>query len=188
MIDKNAYSVAFNLIISDFKKITYYIEPSDNHKIVYSHRIYELFLRSCTEFESVCRDLLTKEGYNKKTIDKTNICDYKELNKYYNYSELEIGLLYWQPKPLYIIPFDGWDKNSPPLKWYDSYNDVKHNRNSKFQKANFENLTLSIAGLFALLAINHLFIMIDNFDSNIDLSKGRNESFYYDFLHSTLPK
>ena len=40
-----------------------------------------------------------------------------------------------------FIPFKDWNTDCyTPLSWYKSYNEVKHNRYDKFQKANLCNL------------------------------------------------
>jgi DNA-binding phage protein len=52
-----------------------------------------------------------------------------------------------------VKPFDGWSNTTPPLSWYDAYNQVKHNRNTEFMRANLDNVRHAIAGQFALLAV-----------------------------------
>lgn len=59
------------------KKHETYIEPSDDNKDTYSHRIYELYLRTCTEFEANAKFILKSNGYN----NAKRILDYWKLNK-----------------------------------------------------------------------------------------------------------
>ena len=49
-------------------------------------------------------------------------------------------------------PFEAWDAYIyRPLAWYQSYNNVKHNRYDNFNEANLENLMNALAGLLCLL-------------------------------------
>lgn len=52
-------------------------EPTDAHLQVYSHRLYEILLRACTEFESLCREILMTHGLRKK--GNLNIFGYVEI-------------------------------------------------------------------------------------------------------------
>jgi hypothetical protein len=55
---RNQYEPAFILLVGDFLRVCEFIEPTDAHLQVYSHRLYEILLRACTEFESLCREIL----------------------------------------------------------------------------------------------------------------------------------
>ena len=44
-----------HLIVCDLYEVFDYVEPHDDNMDIYSHRIYELFLRTATEFESNCK-------------------------------------------------------------------------------------------------------------------------------------
>jgi len=177
-MDKKSYKTAFILMLSDLKVILEYVEPVENNLQTYSHRIYELYLRVCTEFESVCKDMLIEKGYS-NSPQKLTIKDYKTLYDPKNYNK--ITLHYWQPSLAVIEPFKDWEDNDT-LFWYKSYNTVKHNRNAKFAEANFKNLIFSLAALFAVLALNGCFIGL----YNQDFSKEHQAHIrhYYDYLHS----
>jgi len=179
-MDKASYKTAFTLIIADFKEILSFIEPVEANKPTYSHRIYELFLRTCTEFESLCKDMLIKQNYQgKPSPNKYDVNDYKTLynsRKFHN-----IGLLYWHPNVEFIEPFKDW-KESKPLSWYQSYNKVKHNRNNEFHRANLNNLIFSVAGLFTLIQINGCFQ--ENQSIGFKMQGNLSVVNYYDYLHS----
>ena len=49
-----------------------------------------------------------------------------------------------------LRPLSSWEKNNSPV-WYREYNDVKHSRGSKFNKASLENVLNSTAAVFILL-------------------------------------
>lgn len=129
-----------------------FVEPTDANINSFSHRIYELFLRTCTEFESVCKELLVDLGSTKNPSDM-NIHDYKALETSFPLETVEIGVLTWRPDIKYLKPFQNWSTENPPLQWYSEYNKVKHNRNTEFSRANLSNLVQATGGLFAILAI-----------------------------------
>jgi hypothetical protein len=59
------YQASFDLFVKDLQQVLEFIEPVDANKAVFSHRIYGLLLRVCTDFESLCKDLLIESGYKK---------------------------------------------------------------------------------------------------------------------------
>lgn len=139
---------AYLLIVKDLEKILEYVEPCSANWHVYSHRIYELFLRTCTEFESNCKSILNSNGYIKK--GDLNINDYYLINNSSRLTEYQVKVKNWNSNEKIILPFENWNsKNS--LKWYKDYNEVKHNRENKFEKASLENLLYSITALLCIL-------------------------------------
>jgi hypothetical protein len=149
-INGGPYLSAYQIIVEDFRRATQFVEPADANLGTYGHRFYEILLRACTEFESVCKDALVVNGSTKSPRDM-NVNDYKTLEGTLKLESLEIGVSTWQPAPAYVRPFQGWSRNQPPLGWYRAYNEVKHNRNTEFSKASLENVRLAIAGLFGLM-------------------------------------
>jgi len=142
---------AYHIIENDFKKLFDYIELNDNNKNTFSHRIYELILRICTEFELNCKGILDVNGYIKS--GNLNITDYFKINESSRLNEYEVRLNVWTPNPLTIKPFEDWNSSTfTPLTWFQNYNSVKHNRNTNFNLASLENLVNCIAGLFVILA------------------------------------
>jgi hypothetical protein len=153
ILDKCGYQASFRILVQDLERVTEFIEPTKNNGNTYSHRLYELLLRACTDFESICRDSLESEHCAKKR-DKMTIKDYETLERSLRLSEVDVALhRMWVPAPLLIQPFEAWATDNPsPLPWYQAYNAVKHNRRNEFQQANLNNCVLAIAGFFAVLA------------------------------------
>jgi hypothetical protein len=147
----SSYLGSFELLSNDFRRLGEYVEPADANLNTYSHRLYELLLRACTDFESVCKEQLVSSRYAKAANDM-NINDYKTLEAALHLEQFYVGVLIWRPAPVYIQPFTDWSTAAPPLSWYAAYNTVKHNRNAEFAHANLENVRNAISGLFALLA------------------------------------
>jgi len=150
MIDTNAYKRSFDVLLSDFQKLTEFVEPSIANAGTYSFRIYELILRTCTEFESICKELLIEGNYGKQP-EHMNINDYKTLESSLILESIKVSLTGWNPENDFIQPFNGWSREQPPLRWYNQYNVVKHNRNSHFTNASLDILRYSICGLFCCL-------------------------------------
>ena len=159
VIDWNSSIRAFDLMVTDFKKICEYIDPSDSNIVVYSHRLYEMFIRICTELESNMKAILSANGYIKKNKKKIiskeywSITDYKKLEKPLKLSEYKVLINIWDNgRGLEIIPFANLAKGkTKKLVWYQDYNDVKHNREDKFHLASLENVIESFCGLFVIL-------------------------------------
>ena len=67
---------AARLIIDDFERLFEYIEPHTSNENVFSHRIYELLLRTCTEVESCCKGILIANGHTANSME-----DYKKIEQ-----------------------------------------------------------------------------------------------------------
>jgi hypothetical protein len=145
------YIAAFKLLQEDFRRVGEYISLTDDNLGTYSHRLFELLLRSCTEFESLCKDLLVERGSSKPPRDM-NVMDYRSLEGPWHFERVSVGVLTWLPETAYVNPFQGWSSAQPPLPWYASYNQVKHNRHNAFAEASLANVRNAIAGQFALMA------------------------------------
>ncbi len=137
------------MLYRDFEKSFEYIHPIESHFKVFSLRHYEILLRACTEFESVCKGELHKAGLAKQN-EFLNIRDYATLEKHYDrkLSSYEVGFRF---DPIYFVrPLGAWAKDEH-LTWYQNYNAVKHHRAGEFSHASVENVLSSIAGLFVVL-------------------------------------
>jgi hypothetical protein len=155
--DKVELISAIRLLEKDLVRIFEYVEPTDRNKGTFSHRLYEILLRTCTEFETNCKRILSNNAYVKldsknRITDRWNIEDYWKINKSSKLSEYEVRVSTWST-PKIIKPFESWHSTSEyvPLGWYQAYNDVKHNRSDKFELANIENVVMAISGVLVVL-------------------------------------
>ena len=141
---------AIILCINDLRLAFEYVEPHDDNVDVFSHRFYELLLRGCTEFESLCKTLLKKSGIS--FSDDGNIKDYFHLTELINQLRLS-GMIVkrWNPYPRAWFPFADWNDQNTGPSWYRAYNRVKHSRREEFPKANLQNTILAISACVALL-------------------------------------
>lgn len=138
------------LIIRDLYELFNYVEPNDVNLNTYSHRLYELLLRTATEFEANCKGILDSNGYVKPGGGNLNIMDYFKIESAAYLSGYEVTFERW---PNHVFkPFEVWNTGVfAPLPWYQGYNHVKHNRFANFQEANLDNVINAIAGLLCIL-------------------------------------
>lgn len=149
--DRQSLIHAYHIILNDFHKLFDYIELHDQNKSAFSHRIYELLLRTCTEFENNCKGILRDNGYS--TGKNLTIKDYFKINEASKLNEYTIKINIWSPSTYIYNPFDDWNsKDFQPLTWYQNYNLVKHDRSQNFHLANLGTLVQAIGGLFVIVA------------------------------------
>ncbi len=169
--ERRSFVTAAKLILDDLYELFNYIEPDDVNLKVYSHRIYELFLRTATEFESNCKGILKANGYSmaKKnlTIDK----DYFKLSSIARLSEYKVLFDRWKSAHVFM-PFAEWNAASyAPLTWYQGYNSVKHNRYTHFNQANLENLINAFSALLCILFAQYGEMMAYGFVNALPMSQ-----------------
>lgn len=143
--ERRSMIMAARLIIDDFERLFEYIEPHTNNENVFSHRIYELLLRTCTEVESCCKGILVANGYS-----ANNMNDYKKIEQASHLSGYTVHYSNWLPAKYSTQPFANWSTGNS-LPWYKAYNDVKHNRCQKFPTASLKNLLDAICGLLCII-------------------------------------
>lgn len=153
--EKQSLKMAARLIIDDFKRLLEYIEPDKRNENVFSHRIYELLLRTCTEVESNCKGILKANNYravNRYGKDKKDydMNDYKKVEQSSHLSSYVVYYSNWLPDKYTSKPFAAWAENDS-LPWYDAYNKVKHHRSQFFSLANLKNLLDAICGLLCII-------------------------------------
>lgn len=145
------YLGAVRLLVADLEAVFEYIEPSDQNLSTYSHRLYSLLLRACTEFESLAKEMaISLHGDAREFRSMTQ---YRSLDREFKLSLLAVDVLPWRPAPRRVVPFQGWRDAEPKLGWYQSYNAVKHNRSEDFASASLGNTVEAVAGVFAVVAI-----------------------------------
>jgi hypothetical protein len=140
------HDAAFRVCLHDLERLLEYVELHRDNLAVFSHRTYELFLRVATEFEATCKSLLVSGP------SKPDIRDFEVLSSRLNLPAFGVGFMTGSADPIILEPFKDWSVPGTPLSWYQSYNDVKHNRATAFSDASLQNLLLAVGGLFILLA------------------------------------
>lgn len=140
---------AFRLILADYERLLEFVHPDRANLSTYSHRAYELLLRSCTEFEALAKVAATEANVGAATsIDKM-----APLAEHFSLDAVEVGNVLWMPDPLVLSPLRGWTRSPHELHWYRAYNSVKHNRVEQFDQASLSNVSSAIAACFAMLVV-----------------------------------
>lgn len=142
----------FLAIESDLAKTTRFVEfHKDNFK-TYSVEFARILLSASSEVDVLFKELCSIIDPNKNYYGrKITIKDYRECitSRYPKFHAIEVLI------PQYDLtrkPWKEWPRNSGVNpSWWDSYNNVKHHRNTKYNEANLENAIDSVAALFALV-------------------------------------
>jgi hypothetical protein len=141
---------SYQLIEADLVKLLEYVEPAETNLPAHSHRLYELLLRACTEFEANAKAILFANGYKKgRTL---NITDYSKIESACGLSGFSTEIPVWTGNGSVRQPFAAW-QTSPAAspKWYASYNHVKHNRSLNFDHASLENVLDAVSAVLIVL-------------------------------------
>ncbi len=148
--EKKSLITSARMILRDLNTLYDYIEPSDDNLNVYSHRIYELLLRTATEFESNCKGILKANRYPKPE-NEWCVKDYFKISKAARLNEYCLTFERWATSREFK-PFKEWNpSNRETLSWYEAYNEVKHDRFGNFRKAKLEHLMNALAGLICIM-------------------------------------
>ncbi|WP_308638982.1 hypothetical protein [Paenibacillus silvisoli] len=148
--DRISLCRSFYLILDDLLKLFEYIEPADENLSTYSHRSYELLLRASTEIETNFKRILQANNYQR--TGNRNMSDYYKVNVATKLHEYRVEWHNWRNATKIIVPFSEWvSQTYQPLTWYQSYNNVKHDRHQNFNQASLENVIRAVSALFVLL-------------------------------------
>ena len=120
-----------------------YIPYSDNHKNVVSPKFIPIILEACTLIESILKDITDSDE------TKQNFKIYSELHD--NNLELSETISLFLSTPLqFLQPYKEWLTQTP--KWWNAYNNLKHDRLNSYQYATYENAILSLSALHQLIS------------------------------------
>jgi hypothetical protein len=140
---------AFGVIQKDFLELVDYIEPADKNQDCYSYRTHALLMRTCIEIEANLRGIFADNGYRR--VDDLDMRAYRQLDATHRLSSYRVRLPVWHGKDVTRTPFAEW-KDGPSLKWYQAYNQAKHNRHELFHLADFRANVDAMCGLVAVLS------------------------------------
>jgi hypothetical protein len=138
----------YHLLEKQLLRIFDYVEPADSNRACFSHELYVLLLRACTEFEANAKGILAANGYAR--AGNWNVTDYYLLNPATKLSEYIVSLPIWSGVDKTIKPFAEWSAGRS-LSWYQHYNTVKHNRAAGFASASLENVVTAVAAVFVIV-------------------------------------
>lgn len=130
----------------DMATLSRFIEPTEGNHNAYSLELARMLFAASSEVDVVAKQLCAKIDDNRRA---------KCINDYRAIITAEIPKFY-QTEVLYprfglkMKPWLNWEGDKNPL-WWRAYNDVKHERNAHFPKANLKNALNSVAALYVLL-------------------------------------
>jgi hypothetical protein len=143
----------FCALESDFKKISRFIDFSDDNLKTHSIELTRLILSSCSEIDVILKEICLELNENAKP---TNIREYQKIIKKDLQGligeKVNIGFNFFG-----IQPFETW-KNDKTPNWWKMYNEVKHQRNKFYKEANLENALNSISALF--ICVNYYYKIV----------------------------
>ena len=136
----------FLAIEDDLANTTRYVEFNSNNFEVYSVEFARILLSSSSEFDVVAKAICTIVVPDKK---HSNINEYREtiLGRFPNFHSIEFRIPRYD---LAIQPWSEWKNGINPF-WWQSYNNVKHERDKFFSHATLKNAIYSVAGLLAAI-------------------------------------
>ncbi len=136
-------------LMRTLERICQTVHPTKDTFGAYGHDIRNLLILACTEVETHWRAVLVANGVSKQRFD-TN--DYVKLAAPMKLTEYAVSLPYY-PWLDPFRPFAAWPSSKPTqdLKWYDAYNNVKHDREGNFSQATLEAAFNAVVACAVLL-------------------------------------
>jgi hypothetical protein len=137
------------------KDILQIVPYCDEHENVWSPKLVTIILESCSQLDSLWKS----QALSSSCVTKTNlnISDYFE---FFGEKMSKRWVVFYGESSQQICPFDNWSKASDfkannyskyELKWWNTYNKLKHDRLQHLSKAILKDAVLSLAGLFVAI-------------------------------------
>jgi hypothetical protein len=136
---------ALRLLIARLDEVVNFVEPRRATLNVFSHKLRELLILSCTEVENRFIQYLQlaampkpRNGFTTNQYVKLKsplyLADYSVTFR--PYTDIEE-----------FRPFADWRTENPTtsIEWYDSYNKTKHDRKTYFEKSTLQNCLSAVA-------------------------------------------
>lgn len=157
------------ILTDELNQIFKTIHPVKNNYKSFGHNLRNLLILACTEVEAQLKGIIRANSINQRTNYTTK--DYYKLRDVLNLNEYKILFNYYPSIDL-CSPFKKWkqDKPTQSLKWYDSYNAVKHDREESFDRANLIDTINAVSALAILI--------VAQYGSNISYWNERIGNFY----------
>lgn len=139
-----------NALMRHLNLICQTVHPSAETFGTFGHEIRNLLILAATEVEAHWRGVLVANGSKKdqfSTRDYVRLLGPMRLDDY----AVSFSSYPWLPP---ITPFAGWDADRPTksLRWYDAYNQVKHDRERAFAQASLEHAFNAVTACIIMLA------------------------------------
>jgi hypothetical protein len=140
---------------------TRYVEFSRQNYSTYSIEFAKILMTSCAEIDSVAKLICTYLADNQlpagvrnfNAINRPNMGHYRQrINPVYSkFYDCQIEIPQYNKR---FKPWKAWLRNGSPF-WWTAYNNVKHDLDKNFAKANLENALNAVAGLMVMTLYYH---------------------------------
>jgi hypothetical protein len=126
------------------------VHPVDANFNCFGTSIRNLIILAATECEAQWKGVLRSNGVTRAQLT-TN--DYVKLKDAMRLDEFEVRLRHF-PWLSGFAPFKNWNSQSPTksLEWYNTYNSVKHDRETHFEHATLLRAFEAVAALWIMIA------------------------------------
>jgi hypothetical protein len=156
-LEKNAI-VSFNqasILIRLLNRLFEFVYPDTRNLSTFSNEIRNILILACTEFESQIKAVLVENNITANSR-YFNTVDYVKLKDHLHLDAFEISINNF-PELKNLRPFKDWDATNPTgsLKWYDSYNKTKHDRENQFYEASLLNCINAVLANVVMLAAQY---------------------------------
>jgi hypothetical protein len=139
------------VLTRQLNRICQTVHPTTQTFETFGHDIRNLLILACTEVEAYWRGVLTANGVKK---DRYSTNDYVTLLGAMKLDEYAVTF------PSYpwldaLQPYKGWGSTGNPtqeLRWYDSYNAVKHNREAEFERGTLRHVFEAVSACVIMMA------------------------------------
>ncbi|AXI00037.1 hypothetical protein DV702_10080 [Sporosarcina sp. PTS2304] len=141
-------------IESMLRKTNQYVTHSNKNKAVYSDEFASIILLSCSELDSLLKQLCINYNVQSKG-SYFNMKDYAPLIEKYSLNDfgLSTDIRVMNDNGILLFPFKDIDATKPyaNLKWWKDYQSIKHDRIKNVTKGNLLNAISSVAAQFTIL-------------------------------------
>ena len=151
-IETNTVAIArgqLTALLGQLSRICQAIHPVEQTFSTFGHDIRNLLILACTEVETHWRGVLVANGMTKGRYDTRDYVMLRDAMKLNEYSVIFPNYP-WIPA---FRPFEEWCTSNPTgsLKWYAAYNEVKHNRENKFERATLRCVFEAVSACFIMM-------------------------------------
>lgn len=137
----------FIALEADLAATARFVEPVRPNMLCYSLEFARIILSAGSEIDVLCKVLCQQ---HEMTPKPANIEGYRLaiMERFLFFTKLEIQIPRYN---LVRLPWQDWEHGKTP-SWWNSYNEVKHERHAHFARATMENALDAMAGLFVLVS------------------------------------
>jgi hypothetical protein len=138
-------------LIDELEQICRVVHPIDANFAAFGHAIRNIIILASTEVEAHWKNILKANGEKARSTK-----DYVKLTAPMKLGQYGVVLSYY-PWIEPIFPFKGWVPNTPTktLKWYESYNNIKHDRQTNFAEATLLSALKAVTGCYVMLCAQY---------------------------------